>query len=208
MPLYKYDATDIAGKRRSGELQAYSEGDARKSLGRRSFTDIQLEEQAPPKPPMALHKKLLLSALLVSLLGGTGLLIMSSVLAPPDMPVVYEQWDDAVKFNDFEGQFKHFEKPYIWESGGKYRKVDRDAARERLRTRVEKEGLVRTRKTTVEGIKKNGNIVLVPISVSTFIGKKGTLNSETSTSRVVHVWKRQGLSWQIYLVKQLPPTKK
>lgn len=204
MLFFKYEANDIAGNRRSGTLTAPSREDARRQLSLQSFTDIALTEQAPPAPPMPLSRKLLIALAVFLALAACGYAAVSKVLAPPDMETVYKQWDEAVKTNDFDAQFKNFEKTIIYFADGKYRKVDRDKARLNLKTRVESQKLIKNRTTTVETVKIDGALCVVPVSVKEFTGKKGTLDSRRESFSKIHVWKREGTEWKIYLVKDIP----
>lgn len=125
--------------------------------------------------------------------------------APPDMTKIYLEMDQAIGANDIGAQFEHFEKTVLYEDkNGQVRPIDRDKMKERERSMVESEQLVRNSKTTIEKVTANEDLCLVIIERQTFLGKSGALSSQVNRTKLLHVWRYQDRTWKIYMIKQLP----
>ena len=205
MPVYRYQAFDIAGKDRTGELTASSEESAEKQLKRQGFTSIELTEVAPPKAPMPFARKLLIASVVFLFLGSGVFLAVRKAMAPPDMVRTYAEIDEAVKVNDYDGQVQHFQESFAVEKDGRFRKIQRDEWKRSVQKMVEQDGLVLILTTQVDKVVPKDDVCTVVLSQVLFKGRKGTLSSDSETLKVIHIWKRHGFEWKIAVIKERPP---
>lgn len=209
MPRYRYTAVDLANNPRQSEITAKDEADAQRLLSRQSLSEIRLFEISPPAEPMSSRKKGLLALATLFVLGLIVTLSTNWLLAPPDLPAIYKAWDQAVTDGNVERQFENFSDRYAVQTEKTLETIKRDTAETQLRKQLERSKLVASRKSEiVKVVKRKSNQYWVILDQTTFLGKPGTLSSQTLKTKIMHLWVRDGLTWKITYVRWLKPSDK